>query len=227
MNRSTWITTGFAALAVASISLFATVYAGESHDKDAKQAKAEVGKPAPQFKAYDADGNKIKLSDLTKDGKIVVLEWFNPDCPFVKKHYEKSQTMNDLAAKYADKDVVWLAVNSSSYADAEFDKTWAKKWGVNHPIIVDQDGRIGRMYGAKTTPDMFIINTDGILVYAGAIDDNDSTTPNDDTTNYVDNALIQLISGKPITTPQTRSYGCSVKYSQQAADADSSSDNKS
>ncbi|MHB1155500.1 MAG: thioredoxin family protein [Phycisphaerales bacterium] len=183
---------------------------------------AEVGKPAPRFTATDARGNTYDLAALTKQGKIVVLEWFNPGCPFVQKHYAKGSTMNDLAKKYAGKDVVWLAVSSTHDLAADAVVKAAEQWSINHPVLMDQTGKIGRMYGAKTTPDMFIISKEGVLVYSGAID-NDPTAgapkTGDDAINYVDQALTELLAGKAVTTARTRAYGCSVNYAKEQANA--------
>lgn len=186
---------------------------------------AEVSKPAPQFTATDAKGNTYDLAALTKQGKIVVLEWFNPGCPFVQKHYAKGSTMNDLVKKYADKDVVWLAVSSTHDLSADDVTKAAEQWSINHPVLMDQAGKIGRLYGAKTTPNMFIISKEGVLVYSGAID-NDPTAgapkTGNDAINYVDQALTELLAGKAVTTAQTRAYGCSVKYAKEQANASES-----
>lgn len=185
---------------------------------EGEQAKAEVGKAAPNFTLTAADGSTVELAKLTAEKKIVVLEWFNPDCPYVKKHHEKMSTMRDLAAKYGEKNVVWLAVNSSHYADAEQNKEWASKWKITYPILVDQDGKVGHLYQAKTTPHMFIIDATGTLAYAGAIDSHPKPgayTADDNVTNYVDTALGQLLAEQAVSTPQTQPYGCSVKYAKK------------
>jgi peroxiredoxin len=224
--------TGIAVVAALAVGLtaFATLQAGEGHKghdhkhdggkhHDKKMSKAEVGEKAPMFKLKTAEGEKVKLAELIEQDKTVVLEWFNPDCPYVERHYEKQDTMKRLASKYADKDVVWLRVNSSHYADAKYNKKWAKKWEIERPILVDQDGKVGRMYKAKTTPHMYIINGEGKLVYAGAIDDNRSVDPRDDpeeTVNYVDRALQSLLAEEDIETAETKPYGCSVKYGKKA-----------
>jgi len=189
---------------------------------DKAEAQAKVGEPAPQFKLHTASGEKVKLADLTKEEKVVVLEWFNPECPYVKKHYADMTTMNDLASKYAEKDVVWLRVNSSHHHDAEANAKWAEKWSIDRPILVDQDGKVGKMYGAKTTPHMYIIDAEGKLAYAGAIDSNRSHKPakeGEEVVNYVDEALKALLAGEEVSTKQTKPYGCSVKYGKQARGA--------
>ena len=180
-------------------------------------AKAKVGEPAPTFTLNDFNGKPFNLAEFTANKQIVVLEWWNPGCPFVVKHHEKSKTMVDLAAKFADKGVVWMAINSSAEGKQGFgtEAEMTKKWGVTYPCLVDADGTVGHMYGATNTPQMFIINAEGVLVYAGAIDSDPSVEPPVDkktVTNYVDQALTQLLAGETITQPETKPYGCSVKY---------------
>lgn len=175
----------------------------------------KVGEAAPDFKATDQNGKEWTLSDFINDNKIVVLEWFNPECPFVKKHYENgASTMNTLAKDFKDKDVVWLTVNSGSEDSgtngAELMKTVAKDWKIERPIIIDAAGAIGKAYGAKHTPTMVIIGKDGNVVYRGAIDDNPGRDPGK--VNYVRNALNQLIAGETVTVTETKAYGCGVKY---------------
>lgn len=198
-----------AAVALTGMTLASTAYA---HDHD---QKAKVGEKAPDFTLTDFSGNEHTLSEYTEDDKIVVLEWFNPMCPYVVLHYDKQTTMNDLKEKYEGKDVVWLAVNSA-YADHPTHKATmktAKQWGVNHPILNDASGDVGRMYNAKTTPHMFIIDKNGTLVYDGAIDnDRRDNLSGNDKVNYVDNALAAVTSGKKVSVNTTKPYGCSVKY---------------
>jgi len=162
------------------------------------------------FTLEDQNGNKISLSDY--GDKIVVLEWTNPDCPFVKRHYNE-KTMVQLAEKYKDKDVVWFAVNSTHYMGNEDNKKWSDKYGVPYPILNDSSGEVGKSFGAKTTPHMYIIdNTEG-LVYEGGIDDDKSGAINPDKrSNYVDLALTNLSSGDTIEISKSKPYGCSVKY---------------
>jgi peroxiredoxin len=180
-------------------------------------ADAIPGKPAPGFEVKDANGKDQKLSDYK--GKWVVLEWFNKECPFVKKHYG-SQNMQKLQKEFTGKNVVWLTVNSSAkgkqgYADASQALKDANERGaVPTAILLDSDGKVGKAYGAKTTPHMYVINPDQQVVYAGAIDDNDSSNPKDieKSKNYVTAALTEGLAGKTITTASSRPYGCSVKY---------------
>ncbi len=179
-------------------------------------AEAVVGKPAPAFSAPDAEGKSHSLADY--QGQWLVLEWFNKDCPYVKKHYGSSN-MQNLQAKYADK-VQWLTIVSSAegkqgYLSAEAaQQVIAEQKLASVALLLDSDGVVGKAYGAKTTPHIFIINPKGDVVYAGAIDDNDSASPAVIATskNYVAAALDEALAGKPITTSSTRPYGCGVKY---------------
>ncbi|KAF0214963.1 MAG: hypothetical protein FD167_5229, partial [bacterium] len=167
---------------------------------------------APTFSLEDQDSKKISLSDFA--GKVVVLEWTNPDCPFVKRHYE-AKTMTTTANKYKDKDVVWLAINTTHYMAKDKYKEWIKTHNLSYPILDDHEGTVGRMYGAKTTPHMFIIGKDGKLVYQGSVDDDNNGDKGKTAINYIDQALAELTVGKPVSVATTRPYGCSVKYAQK------------
>ncbi|MBX3353078.1 MAG: thioredoxin family protein [Phycisphaeraceae bacterium] len=187
---------------------------GAKADKPAAaKAQAKVGEKAPNFTLTDTDGTQHSLSDFA--GKVVVLEWFNPGCPFVVKHHEKNKTMADLAAEFGAKDVVWVAINSGAPGKQghglELNKKFKKDWGINYPILLDEPGEVGKMYGARTTPQMYIIDKDGVLRYNGAID-NDPSAGTLGTVNYVRQALNEVLAGETVTTPETRPYGCSVKY---------------
>lgn len=185
--------------------------------KDARTANAKtfqawadrVDPVAPGFVLKDQDGKRVSLAGLK--GKVVVLEWFNPDCPFVKRHHVTKSTMVDLAGKYSAKGVVWLAVNSTHYMDVWASKKWRDTWKLPYPVLVDRDGAVGRAFGAKSTPHMFVISPVGRIVYQGAIDD-DPPGRKKAPTNYVDLALTALLAAEPVNAPQTKSYGCSVKY---------------
>lgn len=167
---------------------------------------------APDFTLPDVDGNEVKLSQFTD--KIIVLEWTNYDCPFVQAHYsDESQTMTELAIKYADQGVVWLTINSTYYATPESIKAWASKLGIEkQKLLVDGDGKVAKAYHAQTSPHMFVISKEGVIVYQGAIDNAPMGRKGETFVNYVDQALTQLIAGEAITIPQTKPYGCSVKY---------------
>nr|CAA6827879.1 MAG: PPO candidate 1 [uncultured Thiotrichaceae bacterium] len=181
-------------------------------------AVAVPGQPAPDFAETDASGATQALSDYK--GQWLVLEWFNKDCPYVRKHYG-SGNMQAVQKKYTDQDIKWLAVISSAEgkqgyleADEALAEAEAHKMNVSAAMLLDTDGSMGRAYGAKTTPHMFVINPEGQVVYAGAIDDNDSANPAviEDSANYVAAALDESLSGKPVTVASSRAYGCSVKY---------------
>lgn len=180
-------------------------------------AAVETGKPAPDFTAKDTNGVEHTLSGFK--GKIVVLEWTNPECPYVKKHYEP-KNMQTLQKDYTDKGVVWISINSSAegkqghQTNEAANKYMADVGSAATARIADADGAIGKLYGAKTTPHMFVIDKDGNIAYHGAIDDNDSANPADAATakNHVKAALDSLLTGTPVETAQTNPYGCSVKY---------------
>jgi len=172
----------------------------------------QSGKKAPAFTLKTFDGQTVSLSDYK--GKIVVLEWFNFECPFVQYHYGKANTMIDLATKYKDKDVVWLAINSTSHATPEANKEFIEKHKLPYPILDDRSGVVGHAYDAKTTPHLFIITPAGNIAYDGAIDNSPlgKTPAGEKPVNYVDQALTELLAGKKVSVTNTKSYGCSVKY---------------
>lgn len=178
---------------------------------------ATVGKPAPEFALKDLTGKEVKLSSFK--GKTVVLEWFNPGCPFV----QKSHTVGSLVdtAKRAQKaGVVWLAVNSGAPGkqgnELALNTEAAKTWSLEHPILRDESGATGKAYGATNTPHMFVIDKKGTLVYAGAIDnspDGEGKSPaGGKLVNHVDAALANLAAGKPVALSTSKAYGCGVKY---------------
>ena len=176
-----------------------------------------VGSAAPEFSLPDAKGNTHSLSEYK--GKYVVLEWFNPQCPFVKKHYG-SGNMQNLQQEYTGKGVVWLTIDSNAPGTegnltAEEAAKIAASWKTHETaLLLDPEGRAGQAYGAKNTPNMVIINPDGKIIYHGAIDSKATPNPADipTSTNYVKAALDQSLAGKSVATPQTKPYGCSVKY---------------
>lgn len=178
---------------------------------------AEVGQAAPEFSLQDIQGKTHALSE--HKGKIVVLEWTNFECPFVKKHYG-SANMQALQGEYTGRGVVWFSVNSSAagkqgnFPAGEWQERAAAWKSAATAILLDPDGVTGRAYGAKTTPHLFIIDADGTLLYKGAIDDKASADPGDipDAKNYARQALDEALAGKPVSEAQTQSYGCSVKY---------------
>lgn len=174
--------------------------------------KPAAGKTAPAFMLNSFDGKAISLSDYK--GKIVVLEWLNPEDPYVRYHYEKVKTMIELANKYKAANVVWLAVNSTKHLTAKTDKEFADKHNLPYPILSDSSGVVGRAYGAKTTPHIFIIDTGGNIAYDGGIDNAPLGKPpaGEALINYVDKALTELISRRTVITTKTKPYGGSVKY---------------
>lgn len=180
-------------------------------------ADVNVGETAPDFTLTDTNGKAQSLSSYK--GKFVVLEWLNHDCPFVHKHYD-SGNMQALQKEYTGKDVVWLSINSSAegkegYYSAEKSNELTKEKDASPTaVLLDTDGKVGKLYGAKTTPHMFIVSPQGLLIYQGAIDDKASADQEDIKTskNYVKAALDEAIAGKAVSEPSTKSYGCSVKY---------------
>jgi peroxiredoxin len=180
-------------------------------------AAPETGKPAPDFSVKGADGKTYSLKEF-KD-KIVVLEWFNKDCPFVKKYYD-SKTMQKLQKEATAKGVVWLTIASSQKGKEGFltEKTGtavrSDKGMNNTALLLDGGSEVARMYAAKTTPHMFVIDKKGLLAYQGAIDDQPSANPKtlDKAKNYVEAALLSVEKGQPVAEASTTPYGCSVKY---------------
>jgi peroxiredoxin len=179
--------------------------------------KAEIGKPAPDFTLTDLDGRPFKLSD--NKGKLVVLEWFNPECPFVNLTHTKG-SLKGLAHAEAARGVVWVGINSAAPGKQgygkEANKAGLARFGLDQPVLLDETGKVGHAYGAAHTPHLFVIDTSGVLAYAGAIDnspDGEGESPTGgQLVNYVEQALDALRAGKPVPTPSTEAYGCSVKY---------------
>jgi peroxiredoxin len=193
-----------ALLAVASIALVARSYA-----ESQKETGVSIGAKAPDFTLQDQNGKSVSLHDFA--GKIVVLEWTNPQCPFVQRHYQ-AKTMQTLASDFESKNVDWLAINSTSSATNDSNKQWAEAQSISYPILNDSTGTVGKEYHATNTPEMYIIATDGTLLYEGAIDNDRGGDKTTGKVNYVRQALDEIVSGKPVSTPQTKPYGCSVKY---------------
>jgi peroxiredoxin len=181
-------------------------------------ATAEVGKPAPDFTLNDLDGKPVHLADYR--GKIVVLEWFNPGCPFVNLAHTKG-SLKGLAEEKVKEGVVWLAINSAAAGkqghELADNKDAKQRFGLSHPILLDDSGQVGHAYGAERTPHLYVIDTSGTLVYRGAIDnspDAEGESPTDGKlVNYVVQALEDLKAGRPVQTSTTKAYGCGVKYS--------------
>jgi peroxiredoxin len=195
----------------------AAVVAAMSSAKVAKEQQAKIGYAAPDFTLHDLDGNPVTLASFK--GKPVVLEWFNPECPFVKLSHTKGSLV-DTAARHLKQGVVWLAINSGAPGkqghDLQKNQQAQQSFNLGHPILRDEDGNVGRAYGAERTPHLFVIDAAGVLVYRGAIDnspDGEKGAPSSGKlVNYVDEALASLAAQRPITTAETAAYGCRVKY---------------
>jgi peroxiredoxin len=178
---------------------------------------AAPGAAAPGFTIKDTAGKPVSLADYR--GKYVVLEWTNPECPFVQKHYV-SRNMQGLQQEWGARDVVWLSINSTNANHGEFKTgdemaTWMRVQGASpRATLIDGTSATGRAYGAKTTPQMFVVDPAGKLIYNGAIDDKRSSNPADakSANNYVRAALTEAMAGRPVTVSSTAPYGCSVKY---------------
>ncbi|WP_374444360.1 thioredoxin family protein [Stella sp.] len=183
-------------------------------------AAPAIGSAAPEFQGVTAEGRTVSLSQLR--GKVVVLEWTNHDCPFVRKHYN-SDNMQALQREAKERGVVWLTVVSSPPGEQghvtpaqALDLSRSRKAEPAH-VVLDPKGTIGRSYGAQVTPHMYVIDAGGVLRYMGAIDDKPSANPETVKTasNYVRPAIAALLEGKPVATPVTRAYGCSIKLAPQ------------
>jgi len=180
----------------------------QAEEKQQTQQQAKIGAPAPLFALPDQTGKMVNLADYS--GKIVVLEWWNNECPVVQRHY-KANTMTTLNSKYKDKDVVWLSVNSTHGKTNADNKKAGDAWNMGWPILNDSAGNVGHAYGATNTPGMYVIDKTGVLAYMGAIDD-DPQGKSTNAKNYVSQAIDQLLAGQSVSEPQTKQYGCSVKY---------------
>ncbi|MFZ5550954.1 MAG: thioredoxin family protein [Pseudomonadota bacterium] len=180
-------------------------------------AQAAVNQPAPAFSVQDASGRTVSLGDYK--GKHVVLEWVNPGCPFVQKHYN-SGNMPAIQKDAVAKGVVWLSISSTAKDASDYKSpadlgAWQKSVSaVPTATLMDTDGKVGKAYGARTTPHMYVIDPQGKLIYAGAIDSKPTAKVDDikGATNYVGQALNEALAGKPVSQPSTTPYGCSVKY---------------
>jgi len=195
------------------VSTFLTLALAETKESQS----ATVGQAAPNFTLTGADGKPHSLADYK--GKYIVLEWTNPNCPFVHKFYDGGQMQNFQKEETA-RGVVWLRINSSAEgkADHQTPGQAAAYEKENHvastQTLLDPSGQVGHLYGARNTPQMFVINPEGVLIYAGGIDDKPSANAEDiaSAKNYVTAALAEAMAGKPVSTPTAKPYGCSVKY---------------
>ncbi|HSI05879.1 MAG: thioredoxin family protein [Myxococcota bacterium] len=179
----------------------------------AARADVTVGNKAPDFTLSTTDGKKVSLHDFA--GKTVVLEWFNPDCPFVKFAHGDKGPLVAQPKRATGEGVVWLAVNSSAPGKqgngTERNVKAAKEYGMSYPILLDSDGKVGKLYGAKTTPHMYVIDKEGVLRYNGALDNAPLGKADGSAINFVDAAIKGVATGK-VEKAQTEAYGCSVKY---------------
>jgi peroxiredoxin len=192
--------------AVVVFAATAAALAGEG------KAKAQLGEPAPAFMLADSQGQKRSLADFK--GKLVILEWINPECPYVVNCYKGKamQTAYDKV-KRLDSGVVWLAINTTFSTTPAQNDNWIRQYGLEYPILLDTDGKVGKLYDARRTPHMFVIDKEGILRYQGAIDDNRMGGKSvDEAMNYVVNAVAQITGGETVAPDFMKPYGCSVKY---------------
>jgi peroxiredoxin len=188
-----------------SLAVGLPVWAGPQEAGE-EPGKAEIGKPAPEFTLEGLDGKEYKLADF-KD-KIVVLEWINHECPVVNGCHKKG-LMSETIKQFKDKPVVWIAIDSSHFCKdkAESVGKWVEAQKIEYPYLLDPEGKVGHLYGAQTTPHMFVIDQKGTLAYTGALNDRD-----DEARNYVAEAVTSLLNGSTVATSKTKPYGCTVKY---------------
>ncbi len=195
----------------------ATAAAAPNAPVSATAKPARVGEPAPSFTLPDLEGKPVELASFR--GKTVVLEWFNPECPFVRASHTKGSLI-DAAVRLTGANVVWLAINSAAPGKQGYgrEKNLAGKqrYGLTHPVLLDETGAVGHLYGAARTPHLFVIDAKGVLVYRGAVDnspDGEGESPTGEKlVRYVDEALKALASNEPVAPAETEAYGCSVKY---------------
>jgi peroxiredoxin len=168
-----------------------------------------VGSKAPDFTLQNTQGSNVSLHDYS--GKIVVLEWTNPNCPFVQRVYHE-KTMLNTYDQHKSQGVVWLAINSTHTATNKDNSQWASAQSIPYSILNDSAGKAGKEYHATNTPEMFIIGKDGTVLYKGAIDNDPDGSKTVGKINYVQQALAEIAAGKPVTDSETQPYGCSIKY---------------
>ena len=202
-------------MSVATLPLIAAIFS--TPVQAGSFAEVKIGEPAPGFELPDLSGETVKLSD--HKGKVVVLEWFNPGCPFVKRAHEDGGALQTMAATWSEKGVVWLAINSGSPGKqgtgVETNAAAAQSWSMSHPVLLDEDGKVGRVYAAKTTPQMVVIDEAGNQQYNGALDNapfgkvkgKDKTL-----TPFAAEVIAAVVEGKESPHKRTKPYGCSVKY---------------
>ncbi len=219
MKAKSFLALAAAVIAFGGLTLTAsTSFAGPGHghgEKSASTTGVQPGDIAPDFSLPSTDGTTVKLADLIKGKKALVIEWYNPGCPFVVKHHETFPTFANLHKEFAGKDVAFVAINSGAPgkegAGKEANAKSKTEWKIQYPILLDESGQTGRAYGAKTTPHVFIVTPDMKVAYAGAID-NDRSASKAGTVNYAQKALNEILAGSSVSEASTAPYGCSVKY---------------
>lgn len=196
---------------LAVLALVCAALAARSLAGDSKTLATDVaiGAKAPDFTLQDQDDSSVSLHNYA--GKIVVLEWTNPHCPFVLRHYA-AKTMQTLAGEYKGKGVMWLAINSTDKTTNASDKEWATQQNIAYPVLNDVNTSVGKAYHATNTPEMYIIGKDGSLLYKGAIDNDPDGDKSNDKVNYVHKALDEILAGQSVAQPETKPYGCHVAY---------------
>ena len=203
--------TFLSALSLTAILAVAAGLASAGDHPGSGPATAAIGKPAPDFTLKDASGKTYTLSEFK--GKNVVLQWINPDCPVCKRVSADGLVSNMLKdLKSLDKELVHLAINSTHYMKPDAGAKYFKAHKIESPVLIDADGVVGHLYEAKTTPHMFVIDAMGVLRYSGALDDDSRGRSGDEATNYVVNAVRQIIADEEVSPSKTKPYGCSVKY---------------
>lgn len=208
---------GFTTVAMSAVPL---TQPAASTPAAAKAGGFKVGEKVTPFVLTDTQGNEHNLQKYLDEGKVVVLEWYNPDCPVVKDFHEKSKVMAKTAAFAKENGVVWLAINSGGEGQqgygVERNEKSRKDYGIAYPILMDASGKVGKMFDAKTTPDMRIIAKDGVLAYRGAIDNGQMPEgrgkSHEERVNFVLQALKEHLAGETITVTESKPYGCGVKY---------------
>lgn len=185
---------------------------------EAVAAKSAERAPAPDFTLPDLDGREVRLADFK--GKVVILEWFNPGCPFVKAAHGSGGSLTDLARRLSERGVIYLGINSNAPGKqghgVEVNKQAVRSFGLPHPVLLDESGQVGRAYGATNTPHLFVIDAEGRLAYAGAVDnspDGEGKSPEGGAlVRYAEQAVEEVLAGRPVSVPRTKAYGCTVKY---------------
>ena len=206
---------GFRVAASACVAVLATVLVvTESVAEPPSPDAVAVGRPVPDFALPSVDGEEVRLSAFR--GKVVVLEWFNPDCPFARYAHTKGP-LTDLGNRHTDSGHVWLAINSSAPGrqghGTDLNRRKKAEFGMRYPVLLDESGRVGGLYTARTTPQVFVIDTNGILMYRGAVDNAPLGDAGGATVvHYLGTALDSISRGQPIRAATTRPYGCSIKY---------------